>query len=212
MFGAVTCCSGCFSAYRRSGDPAVARALGEPALPRAPGDLRRRPLADQLRAARLERDATSRSAISRTIVPAHFRLFLRQQLRWKRSWTRESLIVVAVHLAQAPARVRVDLPRDRPAADRAVVALRAIVWMPLIGRSAGAARSTWSGSTRWRSCTASTTGCAHGRYDTLWIFGVVFVFFYLAFLLWQTYYAILTARNPSWGTRSGSPATAAGSS
>ena len=44
-------------------------------------------------------------------------------------------------------------------------------------------------------------GLRHGRYDTLWVFGVLFVFFYLAFLLWQTYYAILTSRNSSWGTR-----------
>jgi len=36
---------------------------------------------------------------------------------------------------------------------------------------------------------------------------VVFCFFYLAFLLWQTYWAILTARSSSWGTR---PATATG--
>ena len=31
----------------------------------------------------------------------------------------------------------------------------------------------------------------------------------MAALYWQTYYAILTARNPSWGTRSGQPETAA---
>jgi len=46
---------------------------------------------------------------------------------------------------------------------------------------------------------------SHDRYDSLWIFGVVFCFFYLVFLLWQTYYAIATARSASWGTR---PATA----
>ena len=45
----------------------------------------------------------------------------------------------------------------------------------------------------------------HDRYDTLWVYGIVFCFFYLVFLLWQTYYAILTARTSSWGTR---PATA----
>jgi hyaluronan synthase len=43
------------------------------------------------------------------------------------------------------------------------------------------------------------------RYDGLWIYGVVFCFFYLFFLLWQTYWAIATARSSSWGTR---PATA----
>jgi hyaluronan synthase len=41
----------------------------------------------------------------------------------------------------------------------------------------------------------------HSRYDALWIWGVVFCFFYLAFLLWQTYYAMLTTRSSSWGTR-----------
>ena len=43
------------------------------------------------------------------------------------------------------------------------------------------------------------------RYDGLWIFGAVFCFFYVAFMLWQTYYAVLTARSSDWGTR---PATA----
>jgi hyaluronan synthase len=45
----------------------------------------------------------------------------------------------------------------------------------------------------------------HSRYDTLWIYGVVFCFFYLAFLLWQTYWAMFTSRTADWGTR---PATA----
>jgi hyaluronan synthase len=39
----------------------------------------------------------------------------------------------------------------------------------------------------------------------MWIWGVVFVFFYLAFLVWQTYYAMLTANRTTWGTR---PSTA----
>jgi hyaluronan synthase len=43
------------------------------------------------------------------------------------------------------------------------------------------------------------------QYDGLWVYGVVFCFFYLFFLLWQTYWAIATARSASWGTR---PATA----
>ena len=49
-------------------------------------------------------------------------------------------------------------------------------------------------------------GLQHGRYDTLWVFGVLFVFFYLAFLLWQTYYAILTSRNSELGHATGSRA------
>ena len=58
-------------------------------------------------------------ARSRTIVPTHFRVFLRQQLRWKRSWTRESLIVGRFIWRKQPAREPVGLPRDLPAAGRA---------------------------------------------------------------------------------------------
>ena len=43
------------------------------------------------------------------------------------------------------------------------------------------------------------------RYDGLWVCGVAFCFFYMAFLLWQTYYAMATVRTAAWGTR---PATA----
>jgi hyaluronan synthase len=37
------------------------------------------------------------------------------------------------------------------------------------------------------------------------MYGILFVFFYLAIMLWQTYYAIATCRTAAWGTR---PATA----
>ncbi len=39
----------------------------------------------------------------------------------------------------------------------------------------------------------------------LWLYGILFVFFYLGIMLWQTYYAIATCRTAAWGTR---PATA----
>ena len=130
---------------------------------------------------------------------------MRQQLRWKRSWTRESLIVARFIWRKHPLAAisaYVGIAAAARGADRRGAR----------GRLAAARRrrtarrsSTWSASTRWRSRTASTTRCASGRYDALWIFGVAFCFFYLVFLLWQTYFAILTARTSSWGTR---PATA----
>ena len=39
------------------------------------------------------------------------------------------------------------------------------------------------------------------RYSALWWYGLVFVGFYVAFLLWQTYWAIATLRTAKWGTR-----------
>ena len=55
VFGAVTCCSGCFSAYRREAILPRLEWWESQTLPRHRVDLRRRPLADQLRAARLAR-------------------------------------------------------------------------------------------------------------------------------------------------------------
>jgi hyaluronan synthase len=139
-------------------------------------------------------------ALSHTIVPAHFRVFLRQQLRWKRSWTRESLIVSRFiwrkhPLASLWAYLGIVLPLVSP-----VVACRALFWLPLaVGM--GAPIIYMIGIYAMAMVYGLYYGLQHGRYDTLWVFGVLFVFFYLAFLLWQTYYAVLTSRNPSWGTR-----------
>jgi hyaluronan synthase len=199
IFGAVTCCSGCFSAYRRVAIMPTLEEwehqhfLGRPATY---GD-------DRSLTNYVLRDWKVRyesRALSHTIVPAHFRLFLRQQLRWKRSWTRESLIVGRFiwrkhPLASLWAYLGIVLPLVSP-----VVACRAFFWLPLVV-GVGAPLIYMIGIYAMAMVYGLYYGLQHGRYDTLWVFGVLFVFFYLAFLLWQTYYAVLTSRNPSWGTR-----------
>jgi hyaluronan synthase len=199
IFGAVTCCSGCFSAYRRAAIAPVLeqwegqRFLGRPATY---GD--DRSLTNfVLRNWKVNYDETARSV---TIVPAHFRLFLRQQLRWKRSWTRESLIIGRFIWRKSPlaslwAYLGIVLPLLAP-----IVAVRAIVWLPAV-EGAGAPLIYLIGIYAMALVYGLYYGLKHGRYDTLWVFGVMFVFFYIAFLLWQTYWAILTSRNSSWGTR-----------
>jgi hyaluronan synthase len=200
IFGAVTCCSGCFSAYRREAiAPVLERWEGQRFLgrPATYGD--DRSLTNfVLRNWKVRYDETARSV---TIVPAHFHLFMRQQLRWKRSWTRESLIVGRFIWRKSPlaslwAYLGIVLPLLAP-----IVAVRAIVWLPLVGGS-GAPFIYLIGIYAMALVYGLYYGLKHGRYDTLWVFGVMFVFFYIAFLLWQTYYAILTSRNSSWGTRS----------
>ena len=199
IFGAVTCCSGCFSAYRREAITPVLehwehqRFLGRPATY---GD--DRSLTNfVLRTWDVRYDELARS---RTIVPTTFQVFLRQQLRWKRSWTRESLIVGRFIWRRTPlasiwAYLGIILPLVAP-----LVAVRAIAWQPLVA-GAGAPFVYLIGIYAMALVYGLYYGLRHGRYDTLWVFGVLFVFFYLAFLLWQTWYAILTSRNSSWGTR-----------
>jgi hyaluronan synthase len=200
IFGAVTCCSGCFSAYRREAIlPALEQwerqtFLGRPATY---GD--DRSLTNYvLRNWKVRYESR---ALSHTIVPAHFRLFLRQQLRWKRSWTRESLIAGRFiwrknPLASLWAYLGIVLPLIAP-----LIACRSLVWQP-IAVGAGAPIVYMLGIYAMAMVYGLYYGFQHGRYDTLWVFGVLFVFFYLAFLIWQTYYAVFTSRNPSWGTRS----------
>jgi hyaluronan synthase len=208
VFGAVTCCSGCFSAYRREAILprlewwANQSFLGVPATF---GD--DRSLTNcVLRNWKVRYEA---SAVSRTIVPETFQKFMRQQLRWKRSWTRESLIVSKFMWRKNPAAaiatyVGIVLPLVAP-----VIAVRTVVWMPLV-ESQGAPVVYLLGVYAMAVAYGLYYAARHSRYDTLWIFGVVFCFFYLVFLLWQTYWAMLTARTAEWGTRAATAGMGAG--
>ena len=127
-----------------------------------------------------------------------------QQVRWKRSWTRESLIlgsfIYRKHpVAAASAYVGMLLPLIAP-----IVAMRAVIFMPVI-EGAPAPLIYALGVYAMAVAYGLYYVVRRPTYSSTWVYGIVFCFFYLVFLLWQTYYAILTARTSSWGTR---PATA----
>ncbi|MEA2143711.1 MAG: hyaluronan synthase [Solirubrobacteraceae bacterium] len=203
VFNAVTCCSGCFAAYRRRAiaphlqDWEHQTFLGAPATFGDDRSLTNYVLRDW-------RVTYEASAVSHTIVPATFKQFLVQQVRWKRSWTRESLVVGRFIWRKHPAAavatyVGVILPLLAP-----IAAIRAMLYQPLIA-GAGAPFLYVLGIYAVALIYGLYYALRHGRYDTMWIWGVVFVFFYLVFLVWQTYYAMLTANRTTWGTR---PSTA----
>jgi hyaluronan synthase len=205
LFGCVSCCSGCFSAYRRAAIVPHLDAWEHQTFFGASatfGD-------DRALTNCVLRDwkvLYAADAVSYTAVPARLRQFLRQQLRWKRSWTRESLLLSRFiwrrhPLAALQAYTSILISLAAP-----VVALRALVWLPLTGErglpvvyAIGIYAMALSYGLYYVVC--------HRRYDPRWIYGIAFCFFYLAFLLWQTYWAILTSRSSSWGTR---PTTATG--
>jgi hyaluronan synthase len=198
VFSTVTCCSGCFSAYRRAAImPHLDWWENQKFLGRDStfGD-------DRSLTNCVLRDWKVRyesRAISHTIVPNNFRQFMRQQLRWKRSWTRESLILARFVWRKNPipagcAYIGMALPIIAP-----VVAAHAIFMMPVAG--AGAPVLYLVGVYTMSVCYGLYYAARRPRYDYLWIYGIAFCFFYLAFLLWQTYWAIATTRSVSWGTR-----------
>jgi hyaluronan synthase len=198
VFGAVTCCSGCFAAYRRVAImphlPAWEhqRFMGAPATVGDDRSLTNVVLRDW-------RIVYEAHAISQTIVPTKLRGFLRQQIRWKRSWTRESLIVARFIWRKNPAAALATyagilLPLVAP-----IAAMRALLWLPVHGN--GAPLVYLAGLFALALMYGLYYAVRHSPTDTLWLWGVAFVFFYLAFMLWQTYYAVATANRTTWGTR-----------
>lgn len=201
VFGMVTCCSGCFSVYRRSSImPSLDWWENQTFLGRPSTFGDDRSLTNCV--LRKQKVRYESRAVSHTIVPATFSQFMTQQLRWKRSWTRESIIVASFlwrknPLASVATYVGILLPLVAP-----VTAIRAVIWQPVL-QGAGAPLIYVAGIYAMALAYGLYYALRHSKYDTLWIWGVVFCFFYLAFLLWQTYYAMLTTRSSSWGTRGG---------
>lgn len=199
VFNVVTCCSGCFAAYRREAImPHLDWWQNQKFLGRESTFGDDRSLTNcVLRDWRVKYEAR---AVSHTIVPNNFRKFMRQQLRWKRSWTRESLILARFiwkknPIASVCAYVGMVLPLIAP-----IIAVHAIFIIPAAG--GGAPVLYLMGVYVMSVCYGLYYAARRPRYDRLWVYGIAFCFFYLAFLLWLTYFAIATTRSASWGTRS----------
>jgi hyaluronan synthase len=198
VFGVVTCCPGCFSAYRRDRVlPILDRWLEQRFLGvRATfGD--DRSLTNFL--LRHYRVIYSSTAIATTIVPDRHGKFLRQQLRWKKSWLRECLIAATFMWKKHPIAAigfyaQLVFPILAP-----ILLLRAFVWMPLV---AGEPLSMV-----FYAYGVILIGLIFSSYylfwkvDGSWLFGVYFTVYYMFVLIWQMPYAIATSRDNRWGTR-----------
>ncbi|MEE9344468.1 MAG: glycosyltransferase [Methylococcales bacterium] len=198
IFGTVTCCPGCFSAYRRRCmmevlDPWLHQHfLGVQATF---GD--DRSLTNYL--LRKYRVIYSSDAIATTIVPEHHKQFLKQQLRWKKSWFRESLIAGTFMWKKHPLAAiafyaQLMFPILAP-----ILILRICLWLPI-------AHGDLLSPVIYLLGTVLIGLMFSGYYlfwksDRYWIYGLYFTLYYLIFLVWQMPYAIATQRDNRWGTR-----------
>ena len=198
VFGAVTCCPGCFSAYRRSCVMAVLdrwlnqRFLGVRATF---GD-------DRSLTNHLLRDYKviySSEAVATTIVPERHRQFLKQQLRWKKSWLRECFIAATFLWKKHPIAAvsfyaQLLFPILAP-----LILLRALVWLPAVQHDVLSMFVYGFG--------VLMIGCIFSAYylfwkaNRAWIYGAWFTIYYMLVLVWQMPYAIATSRDNRWGTR-----------
>ena len=137
------------------------------------------------------------SAICSTVVPNKYKVFLKQQMRWKRSWLRESLIAGKFMWRKEPfAALSFYMGLVVPIA-APVVVLYNLLYIPI---TQGIYPKTFLIGLLLMSLLMSVAQMFFRRSKT-WIFGLLFCFYYEAVLLWQMPIAWVTFWKSTWGTR-----------
>jgi len=195
VFGAVTCASGCFSAYRRTALLEILPEwenqtfLGRPATY---GD--DRALTNSILPS-WRVVYQSRARVS-TLAPNTLRKFMTQQLRWRKSACRETLRVatfiwrkhpIAASLTYTSALLQILSP---------LVLGYMLYWAVIFGNGASV---YLAGS--FVMAVLYSLFYAFAQRSPLWWYGMLFVAVYMLVLVWQTYWAAATLRDTSWGTR-----------
>ena len=197
MFNSVTCCSGCCSAYRRQAVMEVLADWGQQrflGIACTYGD--DRSLTNFL-LRRGYKTLFAEEAICHTMVPDNFRQFMRQQLSWKKSWVRESLIASTFIwrrniIMSLSFYLGFILPLAAP-----IIVLRALVWYPYM---TGLVPCYYLLGLMLMSLIYGLYYYIHTR-DRKWFYGVLFAVFYTLVLIWQLPWAIINIRDSRWGTR-----------
>jgi hyaluronan synthase len=195
VLGAVTCCSGCFAAYRRV---AVAPLLDAWEKQRflgvecTYGD--DRALTNRV----IKSGWTTRydaQAEAWTDAPDRYPKFFRQQLRWKKSWSREGPLLL-LHVWRSRTRALPSILVQTVAGLFSPIVVLYSLIVPLIGGQfpviyfLGLYLVSMAYALLYRML----------RNDGLWIYAFLGTFFYIGFspqLLW----AIARIRDGKWGTR-----------
>ena len=137
------------------------------------------------------------SAVCMTIVPRSYKVFLRQQMRWKRSWLRESLIAARFMWKKEPFMalsfyMGVLVPIAAP-----VIVLYNLFYVPIMHR---VFPTSFIIGMLMMSLLMSMAQLFIRR-STTWIYALWFCLYYEAVLLWQMPVAWVTFWKTTWGTR-----------
>ncbi len=197
LFESVTCCPGCCSAYRRE----YLMEVLNPWLKQSFLGVRctygdDRSLTNFL-LKKNYKALYSHEAKAYTFVPETFKGFMKQQLRWKKSWVRESLKAGQFIWKKNPIMsisfyLGFILPLLAP-----VIVIRALIWYPY----------ATSRLPLFYLFGLALMAIIYGLYyyihtsDRKWVYGVLFATFYTLVLIWQLPWAIANLRDSSWGTR-----------
>ena len=195
-FDSVTCLSGPLSCYRKelivkySDEWLNQTFLGHPATF---GDDR----AMTNFILRHHRTGYQDSAVCSTIVPSKMKVFLKQQMRWKRSWLRESLLAGSFIWRKEPFMalffyIGFIVPIAAP-----IIVIYNLMYVPLVH---GIFPTVFLLGLALMALLMSFAHLLFKR-SSLWIFGFLFCLFYEFVLLWQMPIAWFTFYKSTWGTR-----------
>ncbi len=195
-FDAVTCLSGPLSCYRRSlilenlDEWLNQRFLGHKATF---GDDR----AITNLILRRHRTSYQDTAVCSTIVPNEYNAFFKQQMRWKRSWLRESMLAGRFMWLKEPLMsVFFYIGLLVPIAAPAVVVYN-LMYVPLVY---GVFPTSFLLGLLALAALMSAAQMLLRKSST-WVFGLLFCVLYEAVLLWQMPIAWFTFWKSTWGTR-----------
>ncbi|MDF2594914.1 MAG: glycosyltransferase [Clostridia bacterium] len=137
------------------------------------------------------------TAVCSTIVPNTYNVFLKQQMRWKRSWLRESIIAGSYIWKKEPFMsvffyMGLVVPIAAP-----VVVFYNLLYVPIIH---GVFPATFLVGLLLMALLMSIAQMFLRKSST-WIFGLFFCLYYEAVLLWQMPIAWVTFWKSTWGTR-----------
>lgn len=199
VFGAVTCCPGCFSAYRASTVHEVVNLWKERTVFGQKGTFGDDRSLTNFVLQKGYRVEYCRSAHATTIVPHTYKQFIKQQLRWKKSWVREGMLGASTFmwkqhpLAAFGFYINLVMPFVSP-----VIVFLGLV-LNIIHLNFVAAL-IFTLSIILMSVAYSLFNYTQNHNKHLW-YAVPFTLLYSVFMVWQMPWAILRITDTGWGTR-----------
>lgn len=195
VFGTVTCCPGCFSAYRRV---AIMEVLDEWLNQKFLGTKSTfgddRSLTNHI--LRKWRVTYCREAVATTIVPEKYSVLFKQQLRWKKSWVREGSNAARFFWKKNPI-----------AAISFYTNLIIPIFGPLIVIRVAYETIRYGHSPVFFLIGVMAMSMLFGTYYYLirpnknWWYISLFTLLYTLVLIWQMPYALFKLKDTRWGTR-----------
>jgi len=196
LFGAVTCCPGALSAYRKdllvNVIPVWLKQTfmgGKIML----GD--DRSLTNCI--LRTHRVVYHHGAVCRTYVPDTWTKWFRQQLRWKKSWLQETLVASRIMISKHPIMVLMYYTEVLLTLASPLIMTYMVCYLPLVS-------SISALPYLYNLILLYTALGLYFRYHTrnpYWYYGFLLVPLYVTILSWQNYYAMLTIHKNKWSTR-----------